>query len=689
MNFVVNDLAVFVARRLRDGGHRDAPPLAPPSKGGEALRNTRGGKSSFVTSQVFNSPPLAPPSKGGEAPRNIRGAKAPLLMLQVFNTPPFAAAVVLCVLLTGISRADNPDAAVRDGLRLYRADEFDKAREKFAQAREQFGRTQAGKSAIAAFDEACASHRKHDVAHARECYLEAGLAHDKGLAAAAHFNLGTLASEEARKLAGEHPESVAPEKRQEIVDQLKSAVASFRHSLELQPENARARRDIELVRQWIKYYGDKWQAYDREKRRRETNLIQFLEFLIETQRVLRESVKALTSTAPADAFAELKRLQDELQEEITPLKEKIKAELQPQQGAAGTGAQGGSQELEKGIALLQRWAEAAGEDMQSAGSKLLGRQAEAAASDQQSAIDEMEKIWDAVIPFHPLLARDLADQTQIAGALKEADSTVPKAGDAQTAEKKPPDRAESASESDDAQASGKHPLLGSLTEDLARLAETQERTQRRTQLLKLKAEAELARVKEQPPVDAGKDVKDQNAGKDDSEKTGEAKQKPVDPEKIKAGYRKAIELAPQAAAQMERAAHALRQKDRTLAYGPAEEARKILEEIQKAQPPSEQQKQDQKDQEKKKDEQQKQDQKDEEKKKDEQQKKEQKKDQEKKKQDEQSKSGEGKQEQKQQFSRDQIEQALRKVRERQQEKRERDRKMNARVIGRAPVEKDW
>ena len=85
-----------------------------------------------------------------------------------------------------------------------------------------------------------------------------------------------------------------PEKRQEIVDQLKAAVASFRHCLDLQPENARARRDIELVRQWIKYYSDQWQAHDREKRRQETNLVAFLEFLIETQRALRESVKALT-----------------------------------------------------------------------------------------------------------------------------------------------------------------------------------------------------------------------------------------------------------------------------------------------------------------------------------------------------------------------------------------------------------
>ena len=76
-----------------------------------------------------------------------------------------------------MSRADNPDAAVRDGLRLYRADDFDKARAKSAEAREQFGKSDAGKSAIATFDEACASHRKGDVAHARECYLQAGLVH--------------------------------------------------------------------------------------------------------------------------------------------------------------------------------------------------------------------------------------------------------------------------------------------------------------------------------------------------------------------------------------------------------------------------------------------------------------------------------------------------------------------------------
>ena len=42
-----------------------------------------------------------------------------------------------------------------------------------------------------------------------------------------------------------------------------------------------------------------------------------------------------------------------------------------------------------------------------------------------------------------------------------------------------------------------------------------------------------------------------------------------------------------------------------------------------------------------------------------------------------------------QMSSDRIEEALRKVRERQQEKRDRDRQLKMQAIGRTPVDKDW
>ncbi len=614
---------------------------------------------------------------------------------------PVSTAMVLVACLAAISRADNPAEAVREGLRSYGKGEFDKARERFAAAREQFDSRDAARAAIAAFDQACAAHRKGDVAQAREWYLKAGLAHDKGLAASAHFNLGTLAAEEAARLAGEHPENVAPEKRPEIVDQLKAAVASFRHCLELQPDNLRARHDVELVRQWIKYYSDRWLAHDRERRRQETNQVAFLEFLIETQRALRESVKALTLNSPADAFAEPKQAQDELQEEIPPLKEKINTELAPPQPGSGTASKSSSRELEQGIALLQGWASAAGEKMSSAARHLDGRQAAAAAADQQSAIDELEKIWDGVIPFHALLARDLADQTQIARSLAPP-ASLPKSGTDETSDLKEPHR-------DETKAAPKGPSTGvgraeiaSESEDMAPLTEIQQRTLRRTHLLKLKAEAELARLEKTPPPAGEQKGREPPSGKGDPRDPKAAKPAPVDPKQIKAGYQKAIELAPRAALQMERAVKALQQKDPQAAYPPAEEARKILEEIQKAQPRQEEQDQKQQDQNKKNEDQQKQDQREQQQKdpqkkdqekKDQQNKDQQKKDQEqKKKQEEPSKSDEQKQDQKQpqpQVSRDRIEEALRKVRERQQDKRERDRMMKARLFGRPPVEKDW
>ncbi len=348
--------------------------------------------------------------------------------------------------------------------------------------------------------------------------------------------------------------------------------------------------------------------------------------------------------------------------------------------------------------------------MASASRHLDGRQAAPAVADQQAAIDELEKIWDAVIPFHPLLARDLADQTKIARALTPATGADSKTGTgAPTSGKNAHD--EEAKTSPKVPVAGAGPAtLATESEDLAPLAEMQERTLRRTQLLKLKAEADLTRLeKAPPPAEEEKGKGSSASGKDDSQKSNATKPTPVDPKLVKAGYQKAIELAPKAADQMERAIKGLKQKNAKVAFPPAEDARKFLEEIQKAQPRQDQddkKKEDQKkqnqdqqkqDQNKKNEDKQKQEQKDDQQKKEQQQKDEaEKKEQQKKEQDEQkkqdeaNKSGDQKQQQQQpQVSRDQIEDALRKVRERQQEKRERDRMMKARVLGRVPVEKDW
>ena len=240
---------------------------------------------------------------------------------------------------------------------------------------------------------------------------------------------------------------------------------------------------------------------------------------------------------------------------------------------------------------------------------------------------------------------------------------------------------------------------------------SQERTLRRTQLLKLKAEAELERLEKSPPPTRHQAGTTHPPEKTIQERRGR-EPKPVDPKEIKAGYQKAIELAPRGR-RADGAGGQVAQAEGSPGCLPAgrrgtQDSRRNPEGAAEARSAG----QKQQDQDKKNEDQQKQEEnkrtrtrrskirrtsrrkisrkttkrrrtreeRSEEQKKEE--------DQEiRRSRNESKKSDEQKQEQKQpqpQVSRDRIEEALRKVRERQQEKRERDRKMKARVLGSSP-----
>ncbi len=614
-----------------------------------------------------------------------------------FSGPISQIALIALGLFQGTAFATEPTVSIRDGLRLYSKDQFEEAREKFAAASEELDKQKSAAAAIAAFDEACALHRKGDLESARESYLRAGLSQDRSIAIAAHFNLGTLQSEKARTLSGDKPETVPADKRQEILDQLAQSIVAYRHCLELRPDHAPSRRNLELVRQWIKHYTDRWHELDRQKRRDESNLFAFLEFMIQTQSALRETLNQLPNSASSDAFAEIRRAQEELREEIPTLREKIADELrpQPQQGASKA-AQTDSNEVEEGIALLREWADNAGKRMSAASDCLRAKEQSNTATEQQAAIDELDRIWEAIVPFHPLLSKLVADQTSIAKAVtanrnpssqempSNEDVSIVETGDAPSLTNEPSVNNES-------------PQLEIADDDFRQWEESQVRTLKRTRLLAPKAEAELSRLDASPSATVPKQEDKSDADKSEDDEAVRTKESAtVDPEQIKAGLRKAIELAPKAVEQMDAAVKALRQKDREAAAAPTEAARKILEEIQDAQPKNNQ-KQDQQNQKDEKD--QKQDPKKGEDKKDQQDqngdedKKQEQKSNDKKKDEEQSKddlqSQNDKQKQQTQRSQDRVEDALRKVRERQQEKRERDRKLKGQFFGKTPVDKDW
>jgi Ca-activated chloride channel family protein len=665
-------------------------------------------------------------------------------------------------LMSGQIEAGESHEQVREGLRHYQAADYDAAQKLFATATEELDKSRSSQAAISAFDEACALHRKGDKEKARERYLKAGLSADKTISTASHFNLGTLSAENARSIAGTNPENVAAEDRQKILDELRQAVASYRHALELNPEHQPSRRNLELVRTWIKYYSDRWNEIDRQKRRDESDLIQFLEFLMSSQNALKQSVQQLPENAPLDVYAQLKKSQDELAEELPFLREKIAKELQPQSTPSGPGAPSQPPELKEGIELLQSWSDKAADEMRAASSQLFKAKPADAVTHQQGAVSQLDQIWDAVIPFHPLLAKELGEQTAIAEQLSFHETTAPA-----TSEDSPSDAltlpdgfvpispaADPASSSvgsekaaevttaaentkNNSLQAGSAPLPSGVAIDesvLQRLMEQQSTALRKARLLAPKAQAELSRL-EANPAKAVAAEPDSGASPDATSADQNADPQ-VDPEKLKQGLQKAVELSPKAVESMQLAVDHLQRKDSKSAAAPAEEARRILEEIQDSQPEQPQQDQNKEDQEEQDQNEQKKD--DQSQKNDEQQEQKEKKDddkksseqkqdskdeqsqdknkkgeknEEQKKQSDQKKDGKQKQEQDKsedksgdskdksrssesnseqpQVSHDRIEDALRKVRERQQEKRERDREMRARIIGRTPVEKDW
>ena len=364
--------------------------------------------------------------------------------------------------------------------------------------------------------------------------------------------------------------------------------------------------------------------------------------------------------------------------------------------------------------MLQSWADAAGGYMSSSAKNLAIRVPAESIKSQQAAVDELDKIWDAIIPFQPLLVKELAEQTAIANTLKPnsdepaKDETSDTESDTLTVVPKESKAQES--NSDDAElekdSNASERSLQIADDQLPQLTKDQERALRKTRMLAPKAEMELQQLDAAPaPEQQVEPERQGNAGATEQQ-PGTPKQ--VDPEQVKAGLRKAIELAPKAVSEMESALESLNQKELNKAWVAAEEARSILEEILQAQPKNEQQQQDEQQQDQNKDQQQDQqkqneDQKDRSKdnksndkkddKQDEQKKDEQKKDADKQNKDEkqsdEKKSPQEQSQTKQQVSQERMAEALRKVRERQKEKQERDREIRAQILGRAPVDKDW
>lgn len=587
-----------------------------------------------------------------------------------------------------VASGNDAQSKIQVGIGLYNQEKFGEASQAFAEAVDSYQESKDEHLHIAAFDQACAEHRLGNQDRAIELYLQAGMSRDRLLASKASFNLGRLHVESAQKLTQEQEVITELEKREEIVEHVRQAIAAYRHSMELDPQDSDARRNIELVRHWLKLTTDRWREQDLMKRRQELELIQFLDYIIAAQDSIQQQSQGLKDLHALDQFAELKRSQDELIEELPYLKDKISDSLNPTASDTQNQNSTADQQATQAIQMLQSWVDLASEQMRIAASGLGRYRSSLSVKPQLVAIEKLEQLWNAVSPFSLTLQKSLQEQTSMAGELKPAES----AENDQTTPDNPLDQVD-------------------LPPIDRRWIHLQERTMLRAKTLAPKAQAALAELlKAESPVPTESPLQsgsgEQIGAQEQASTTEETnRQDAID------GMQKAIELAPQAVVEMQSAQESASRNELLQAWKHADEARRILEEIASSQPKPPQQEEKQDDQKKQNDKnnqenrdnenqgQQNNDQEKPDKQKPTQE------DQNDKKQDGQSNSDKPDQEQPDVKDEprenpdstsdarpptpDRITEAIRKVREREAQKRERDRQVREIFSGQWSVEKDW
>ena len=474
---------------------------------------------------------------------------------------------IACWLITGVGFGPLSTAAkrVREGIQQYQSGNFDEAAQRFAAAD-----VVDPENDTILFDRACALAATGDTEEARQLWMQSSMARDVSLAAKSHYNLGCLAAETARVVLGEDPVAANPEQREPAVASLMAAVGHYRDCLRLDREHRDARHNLELIRLFLKHLQAKWEERDREAARKELNLLEFLALIEQRQTTLRSGLRELRQMPASPRRREqqqgLAEEQLALQEEVQPLKDKLKAELQPAAPSTGPSpsAEDASQRNEV-LALLEQLAEEAGRLMLNSSDMIKRDELDQGHENQLEVHDRLNQIYMGVAPFASVVQRATTTQRELVqlsdAFVKEADTD-----------------ASGVNESDGAEATDQ-----SHADDLRDVAFKeafwrQGRVTNWSQMLGLKAQAELEFVDQQ----AGSAVNDPTPHGDPA----------VDADALKAAFEKAIELAPQVSDLSVSASEHLSVRDAKSALPEQTEALGLLSEIEEALPKQPQQPED-------------------------------------------------------------------------------------------------
>jgi len=318
--------------------------------------------------------------------------------------------LLIAATVPGAALAAPREAAqkVREGVKQFRSGQHAKALAAFNEADKVLP-----DDLRIAFDRGCALAASGEADKARELLQQASLSPQPEIAVGSRYNLGNLAAAQARKVFGTQPAEATPQQREEGLGLLAQAVSHYRDCLGLDPDHADARHNLELIRLWIKQMEALWKERDRKKQRDEMNLLEMLAMLEKQQRELRLASRTLAAEPDSpqrrQALADLETSERDLADEIEPLEAKIRKTV------ASSGAAGEALDL-----LLDQTAKIQGA-MLDAADRLHANEPDRAVASQAEAIERLDEIQSALMPFVQLLQRALKSQK---GLVEQVDAAV-------------------------------------------------------------------------------------------------------------------------------------------------------------------------------------------------------------------------------------------------------------------------
>ena len=583
-------------------------------------------------------------------------------MMRLLKRTALLLSVGLWSALPLVASEDEGRRKVAEGIRLFANGDHAAAERAFAEADVLLP-----ENARIAYDRACALEAQGDLDRAVDLYTRAALSRETAVAAAARYNLGTLNVKRAMGVFGESPEAAPPEVREEGLGHLGRAVRHFRDCLDVDTDHQNARHNLEGIRIWIKHMTALWEEADRQKKRDELDVLKFLEMIQETQLQIREGVRQIAgqpdSPRRREAVGVAESDQRKLQEEIEYLKEKITEVLappQPPQGQTPAQPQPDQEQIDKALTMLKGWADESAAKMTDAADSLAGGIPESAPLAQIEAVERLDRVYGALVPFPMILEKSIVTET----GLIEKTGPLAEGSDGSGSDEEPgqpggPDDQEAGTD------------LAS-TADWIGMSVFQDRITSLAEVLPYKADqaeqqadqgmADFVAQHGQTAAQHGQDPNTQTTTPEQAEALKKAQE---EVEAVKAALAKARELAPEISRLSEEAARFLRDEAAPDAQPKEEEVLALLKEIADLMPKKdqEQQQQDQNDQN------------------------DQNKEQQEEQQEQQKKRNE--EEKQKQISKDEAEALLRKAKERERKHKKDKEELQKVVGGRAPTGKDW